>query len=568
MKEHSKDSYSFIFSLIKPLPKLAFSLLFFLSIFLTLYSLILFYKSPTSSSNNHHPHLSIRTAIGLGPGPGPVPAQHEPDPDTGPTELRHVAFGIGAAAKHWPHRKHYVKYWWPGPNVTRGFVFLDQPVDVTRPDNPSDYPTLLVSEDTGGFPYSHRQGSRSALRITRIVSEMVRIIRSDNTNNNNNNNNNIRWYVMGDDDTVFFTDNLVKVLRKYDHNKTYYIGSNSETHVQNVNFAHDMAFGGGGFAISYPLARAIEKMHDGCIRRYGSLFGSDDRIHACLAELGVPLTKEPGFHQCDLYGNLFGLLAAHPIAPLVTLHHLDLLDPIFPYMNRTQALDRLRAPAQLDSAGLMQQSICYDPVRNWTVSVSWGYAVQIIRGSVTPRDMQRPARTFVDWYYKDDPSRFSFNTRAFDKHPCQKPYVYYVNNTRVDSKGKDVILTEYALHHVPHSYCWWKTNANPENVRRVEVYKKPNPHKWDEVWPNLRSLCFLLLHWYLSVYRAVRLNDSAVLFGEILRFLPVLVFSIVTLGKGSQVEVVSFGICVIWVVSFGMVIGTVASYARAGYESR
>jgi len=34
-----------------------------------------------------------------------------------------------------------------------------------------------------------------------------------------------------------------------------------------------------------------------CRDRYPHLFGSDDRMHACMAELGIPLTKEPGFHQ-------------------------------------------------------------------------------------------------------------------------------------------------------------------------------------------------------------------------------------------------------------------------------
>lgn len=33
------------------------------------------------------------------------------------------------------------------------------------------------------------------------------------------------------------------------------------------------------------------------IDRYPGLYGSDDRIQACMAELGVPLTREPGFHQ-------------------------------------------------------------------------------------------------------------------------------------------------------------------------------------------------------------------------------------------------------------------------------
>lgn len=102
---------------------------------------------------------------------------------------------------------------------------------------------------------------------------------------------------MGDDDTVFFVENVVRVLSKYDHNQYYYIGSSSESHVQNIFFSYSMAYGGGGFAISYPLAKELEKMQDRCIQRYPGLYGSDDRIQACMAELGVPLTREPGFHQ-------------------------------------------------------------------------------------------------------------------------------------------------------------------------------------------------------------------------------------------------------------------------------
>jgi hypothetical protein len=89
------------------------------------------------------------------------------------------------------------------------------------------------------------------------VSEMVRLGLPD-----------VDWFVMGDDDTLFFADNLVHVLSKYDHRKMYYIGSNSESHLQNILFSYSMAFGGGGFAISYPLAKALTKMQDACLSRY------------------------------------------------------------------------------------------------------------------------------------------------------------------------------------------------------------------------------------------------------------------------------------------------------------
>lgn len=106
-----------------------------------------------------------------------------------------------------------------------------------------------------------------------------------------------RWFVMGDDDTVFFTENLVTVLSKYDHNQMYYIGANSESVEQDVVHSYSMAYGGGGFAISYPLAAELVKVLDGCINRYASMYGSDQKIHGCLTEIGVPVTKELGFHQ-------------------------------------------------------------------------------------------------------------------------------------------------------------------------------------------------------------------------------------------------------------------------------
>ncbi|KAH0847667.1 hypothetical protein HID58_091726 [Brassica napus] len=46
----------------------------------------------------------------------------------------------------------------------------------------------------------------------------------------------VRWFVMGDDDTVFFTDNLVK----YDHEQMWYIGGSSESVEQNVMHVYDM----------------------------------------------------------------------------------------------------------------------------------------------------------------------------------------------------------------------------------------------------------------------------------------------------------------------------------------
>jgi hypothetical protein len=170
------------------------------------------------------------------------------------TEMSRIVFGIAAARDMWWGRKEYLKLWWR-PAKMRGFVFLDQ-----QPYGnywPPEWPPYRISENTSHFKYTYKGGWRSAIRISRIVSEMVRLGLPD-----------VDWFVMGDDDTLFFADNLVHVLSKYDHRKMYYIGSNSESHLQNILFSYSMAFGGGGFAISYPLAKALTKMQDACLSRY------------------------------------------------------------------------------------------------------------------------------------------------------------------------------------------------------------------------------------------------------------------------------------------------------------
>ena len=62
---------------------------------------------------------------------------------------------------------------------------------------------------------------------------------------------------MCDDDIVFFLENMLQVPSKYDHRQYYYIGNNSENVKQNIFLSYGMDFGGGSFAISYPLAKVL-----------------------------------------------------------------------------------------------------------------------------------------------------------------------------------------------------------------------------------------------------------------------------------------------------------------------
>lgn len=184
--------------------------------------------------------------------PSFIPPEHRSLPSSHATELSRVVFGIAGAAKNLPNRKEYIKRWYNLEKSTRAIVWLDHEVNGTWEKD--HMPPFKISEDISDYPFNLRK--RTATRIARIVSETFRLGLLD-----------VDWFVMGDDDTFFFPENAVKVLSKYDHTKMYYIGSNSETHTQNLLFSFNMAFGGGGFAISYPLAEELAKMQDSCLAR-------------------------------------------------------------------------------------------------------------------------------------------------------------------------------------------------------------------------------------------------------------------------------------------------------------
>ncbi|KAJ1404357.1 hypothetical protein SESBI_26668 [Sesbania bispinosa] len=349
-----------------------------------------------------------------------------------PTTLDHLVFGIASSKSSWSKRKEYVKLWWKTNNAMRGCVFLDSlpEEENARNENDTSLPPLCVSEDTSRFRYTCKGGLSSAIRVARVVKETIALNHSD-----------VRWYVFGDDDTVFFPENLVKTLSKYDHGLWYYIGAHSEVYEQNRLFGFGMAFGGAGFAISSSLAKVLAKVFDSCLERYPHLYGSDGRVYSCLAELGVGLTHEPGFHQVDLRGDTFGLLAAHPVTPLLSLHHPDYTDPIFPNMTTTQALNHLFEAVNVDSQRMLQQAICYDRWFSWTISVSWGYAVQVFPNHIFLPDVLKVQETFKQWKKGNMLAKaYTFNTREHHPDPCKRSTVFYLDKV---FSGKDGIISSY-----------------------------------------------------------------------------------------------------------------------------
>ncbi|KAF2318865.1 hypothetical protein GH714_011247 [Hevea brasiliensis] len=304
------------------------------------------------------------------------------------------------------------------------------------------------------------------VRIARIIGDSFKLIC-------------LTWvFVMGDDDTVYFTDNLVSVLAKYDHHQMWYIGGNSESVEQDVMHTYGMAFGGGGFAISYPLAEKLVKILDGCLDRYYYFYGSDQ---------GYGRVSVRSF---DIRGSAYGLLAAHPVAPLVSLHHLDYVDSLFPYKNQMDSLKSLNRAYQLDPPRILQQTFCHDKNRKWSISIAWGFTVQLYPLLLPAKDLQTPLLTFKTWRsWSAGP--FTFNTQPMKSNPCELPIVFMLE--QAEEVGQSGSLTRYKrLEPWAGKKCNRTDYAEAMSLQRIVVSAlKLDPEFWTKNHERRRQCCDL-----------------------------------------------------------------------------
>ncbi|KAL3635498.1 hypothetical protein CASFOL_020045 [Castilleja foliolosa] len=403
-----------------------------------------------------HPSITSFSAAESSP-PPPPPLPLSPD---------RLLFSIASSSASLPARAPYIRLWHrPISHLNNTFLFLDR----AAPNPTPNLPPIIVPPDASSLSAGHR--------IARVVKDAIALDVPG-----------IYWYVFGDDDTFFFPENLVRILSKYDHTKWYYIGCSSESYEQNEKFYFDMAFGGGGYAISAPLARVLARVLDSCLGRYPHLYGSDARVFACVAELGVRLTVEQGFHQVDVRGNLFGFLSAHPLSLIASLHHIDAIEPIFPGMSRINALGHLLNAARVDPARIFQQTVCYDNTNSLTISISWGYAVQVYQGNRLFADILSLQRTFKPWKRgKNAPSstRYMFNTREYPSDPCERPLVFYMHSVDANTSG---VLTNYARYDAGNCS---RTKA-VEKLKGIGVFSRYTDLDVEEMKALRRHCCDVL----------------------------------------------------------------------------
>ncbi|GAU48044.1 hypothetical protein TSUD_272220 [Trifolium subterraneum] len=178
-------------------------------------------------------------------------------------------------------------------------------------------------------------------------------------------------------------------------------------------------------------------------------------------------------------GNLFGLLASHPLSPLCSLHHLDAAEPLVPNMNRTQALENLIAATNIDPTRILQQTVCYDRLNSLTFSVSWGYAIQVFQGNVLLPDLLAVKRTFAPW--RKIHSNFMFDTRDNPKDPCKRPSIFFLKNVTSDKRE---IWSSYSRH--IEKKC---PKSNPTHPKKITVFSRKLDLSIEEMKAPRRQCC-------------------------------------------------------------------------------
>ncbi|CAN6865422.1 unnamed protein product [Brassica oleracea] len=382
------------------------------------------------------------------------------------TNLSHLMFVVVGSPRTWKKRRNYVESWWR-PDVTRGNIFFHvKPSEELLPWSPT-FPPFRVSENVKKLRFYRKLRKPSHTRFYRAILETYRLMDEG-----------VRWYVTGDDDSLFFVDNLVDVLSKYDHTRQHYIGTNSETIKSNVYFGFNMGFGGGGYALSYALVEALVVKLDECVEKYHFIWAVDQIQSFCLADLSVDLTLEKGFHQVDLFGDISGFLSSHTTAPLLSLHHFATVSPLFPGMDRPGSVLHIMKAANVDQSRMLQQSICHVRESNWTFSVSWGYPVHIYEKIFPRSHLKLPIETFRPWY-RGRPPVFMFNTRPVSRDPCEAPHWFFFDSIEKENDG---VVTSYTRKFIRNmTSCSFSGNISADPIASIRVFSPKTPRQGRKV---------------------------------------------------------------------------------------
>ena len=108
-----------------------------------------------------------------------------------------------------------------------------------------------------------------------------------------------KWFVVADDDTLFNTAELFRVLNSHDHSKAIYLGERyGYAHTGRGEGTYDYVTTGGGMAVSIAALKLRNKCAADAKCECAAPDTYDDmQLGRWMAQLSVPAVHEEGFHQ-------------------------------------------------------------------------------------------------------------------------------------------------------------------------------------------------------------------------------------------------------------------------------
>ena len=206
------------------------------------------------------------------------------------------------------------------------------------------------------------------------------------------NHSNIEWFAIGDDDTLWFIDNLLAILQQYNSSNMIYLGNTSDRNETIRNHGNYYAYGGGGILLSKALILHVANSSQICLKKYKQMFGGDEIIGKCLTEFfRINFTLNEHFHQIDHAGDLEGFFQSG-IDGLVSLHHLFTMWEPFPIEHLEAEVDILNLLAL--AYGILKDDFLKRFVRrnyrtNQTLLLTNGYSLSIYDRLVSGEELDR-----------------------------------------------------------------------------------------------------------------------------------------------------------------------------------
>lgn len=172
---------------------------------------------------------------------------------------------------------------------------------------------------------------------------------------------------------------------------------------------------------------------------------------------------------------------------------------MFPGLNRVESVKKLVHAYNADPGRALQHSFCYDLRRNWSVSVSWGYTVQLYPKLVTAKLLETVFRTFVSWRsWSKEP--FTFNTRGMSSDPCEQPVMYFLDRVEDNEMGETLTTYDRTLANQGN-----KCNRQEYEPALAIRYVNVSAAKSDvDMWKKVRNLSFITYELHYFKFQPIR----------------------------------------------------------------